>query len=151
MQNDVRGKPPQKGFVMRRSYRPLKQTLFGVAAVCATIGASSSLALAEQGQNTWTTYLYQGPGKHYMVTGEVAQQTIFEIIGCKDDWCEVSYEGRRGFIMSELVAKGDPSKPAPGLLPQPAASIVAQPAGPCFVVNQKGGNGGNEMTYICNK
>ena len=136
---------------MRRSYRTLKQTILGVMAACATLGAGSFPAIAEQGQNTWTTYLYQGPGKHYMVTGEVPQATVFDIIGCKDDWCQVSYEGRQGFIMSEVVATGDPSKPAPGLLPQPAASIVAQPAGPCFVVNQKGGNGGNEATYICQK
>ncbi len=136
---------------MRRSYRTLKLTALGIVAACATLGMASFPAFAEQGQNTWTTYLYQGPGKHYMVTGEVAQGTIFDIVGCKGDWCEVSYEGRRGFIMSELVATGDPSKPAPGLLPQPAASIVAQPAGPCFIVNQKGGNGGNELTYICNK
>ena len=86
-----------------------------------------------------------------MVVGEVPQATSFDIVECKDAWCEVSFEGRRGFLMSEVVAKGDPSKPAPGLLPQPAAALVAQPAGPCFTVNQTGGNGGNAMTYVCAK
>lgn len=120
-------------------------------AAATILGAGSSTAFAEQGQNTWTTYLYQGPSTHYMVIGEVPQATLFDIIECKDAWCEVSFGGRRGFLMSELVATGDPSKPAPGLLPQPAAGLVAQPAGPCFEVNQKGGNGGNAMTYVCAK
>ena len=128
---------------MSLSRKTLKLTVFPALTVCAVLGTAASPASAEQGQNTWTTYLYQGPGKHYMVTGEVPQATAFDIIECKDAWCEVSYEGRRGFIMSEVVATGDPSKPAPGLLPQPAASLVDQPAGPCFVVNLKGGNGGN--------
>ena len=136
---------------MRPSLKTLKSHILRSAVACAALGSAPSLAFAEPGQNTWTTYLYQGPGKHYMVTGEVPQATAFDIIGCKDAWCEISFEGRRGFVLSEVVATGDPSKPAPGLLPQPAASLVAQPAGPCFVVNQKGGNGGNDLTYICGK
>ncbi len=136
---------------MRRSRKTLTLAILGSAAACLAFGAVPSEAFAEPGQNTWTTYLYQGPSLRYMVIGEVPQATAFDIIECKDAWCEVSYAKRRGFVMSELVAKGDPSKPAPGLLPQPAASLVAQPAGPCFVVNQKGGNGGNELTTICGK
>lgn len=147
----LRGKPPQKGFDMSWSRKTLKLTVFPALAAWAVLAASASPASAERGQNTWTTYLYQGPSKHYMVIGEVPQATLFDIVGCKDTWCEVSFEGRRGFIMSEVVATGDPSKPAPGLLPQPASGLVEQPAGPCFVVNQKGGNGGNEMTTICQK
>lgn len=136
---------------MSRSRKTLKLAVFPALAACAVVGMAASPAFAEPGQNTWTTYLYQGPSTHYMVVGEVPQATTFDVIGCKDAWCEVSYAGRRGFLMSEVVATGDPSKPAPGLLPQPAAALVAQPAGPCFVVNQKGGNGGNELTTICGK
>ena len=127
----------------RAALRPL--------ATCAALAVLWCPAFADQGQITWTTYLYQGPGTHYSVVGEVPQATNLDVGTCKDGWCEVRYAGRNGFVMSELVAKGDPSKPAPGLLPQPAASIVAQPAGPCFEVNQKGGNGGNAMTYVCAK
>ena len=136
---------------MRPSLKTLNWIAFRFAMACAAFGSASSLAAAKPGQNTWTTYLYQGPSTHYMVVGEVPQGTAFDVLGCKDAWCEVSFEGRNGFIMSEVVATGDPSKPAPGLLPQPAAGLVAQPAGPCFVVNQKGGNGGNDLTYICGK
>ncbi len=147
----LRGKPPQKGSDMSRSRKTLKLAVFPAVTAGALFAAAASPAFAEQGQNTWTTYLYQGPSTHYMVIGEVPQATAFDIVGCKDAWCEVSFEGRRGFIMSEVVTTGDPSKPAPGLLTQPASGLVAEPAGPCFVVNQKGGNGGNEMTYICQK
>ncbi len=137
--------------------RPSRETsklavlLRSAAAIGVALGAAASPAVAEPGQNTWTTFLYEGPSTHFMVIGEVPQATLFDIIACKDAWCEVSFEGRRGFLMSEIVAKGDPSKPAPGLLPQPAAALVAQPAGPCFEVNQKGGNGGNAMTTVCAK
>ncbi len=136
---------------MSRSRKILKLAIFPALTACTVLAAAASPAFAEQGQNTWTTYLYQGPSKHYMVIGEVPQATLFDIVECKDGWCEVSFEGRTGFVMSEVVATGDPSKPAPGLLPQPASGLIAQPAGPCFEVNQKGGNGGNEMTYICQK
>ena len=146
-----RGKPSQKGFDMSRSRKTLKLAVFPALTACAVLAVAASPAFAEQGQNTWTTYLYQGPSTHYMVIGEVPQATAFDVIGCKDAWCEVSFEGRRGFLMAEVVATGDPAKPAAGLLPQPASGLVAQPAGPCFVVNQKGGNGGNEMTTICQK
>ena len=136
---------------MGRSLRTSKLVALRAVAVASALGASWSLASAEQGQNTWTTFLYQGPGTHFSVIGEVPQATALNVAGCKDGWCEVSYEGRRGYVMAEIVAMGDPSKPAPGLLPQPASSLVAQPAGPCFEVNQKGGNGGNALTTICGK
>ena len=132
------------------------QSMLSRAALCLTttaalFGAAASPAFAEPGQNTWTTYLYQGPSTHYMVIGEVPQATSFDVIGCKDAWCEVSFEARRGFIMSEVVTTGDPSKPAPGLLTQPAAAMVELPAGPCFEINEKGGNGGNAMTIFCRR
>ena len=79
------------------------------------------------------------------------QATPVDVLACKDGWCDVTFEGKRGFLMSEVVATGDPSKPAPGLLPQPAAAMVPLPKGPCFEVNQKGGNGGNAMTTVCDK
>ena len=104
-----------------------------------------------KGEITWTTYLYQGPGPRYSVVGEVPQATQLDVGACSDGWCAVSYGGRSGYVLSEVVAKGDPSKPAPGLLPQPAASMVDKTGGPCFEVNQTGGNGGNAPTIICSK
>lgn len=121
-----------------------------VAGGCVLLSAATA-AHADPGQLTWTTYLYSGPNLHYPVIDEVFQATAVDVGACGNGWCEISFDGKRGFVMSELVAKGDPSKPEPGVLPQPAASIVAQPAGPCFDVNQKGGNGGNAMTTICAK
>lgn len=121
------------------------------AALLVALCTSAPSAMADQGQITWTTFLYQGPGSHYAVTGEVPQATTLDVGACKEGWCAVSYAGRSGFVRSEVVAKGDPSKPEPGVLAQPAASIRPQPAGPCFEVNQKGGNGGNAPTYVCAK
>ena len=128
-----------------------KTLLSAASGAAACVAAGCSPAFAQAGQTTWTTYLYQGPGPHYMVIGEVPQSTDVDVIACKDGWCDVGFEGKRGFVMSEVVATGDPSKPAPGLLPQPAATPMVQPAGPCFEVNEKGGNGGNALTYVCNK
>lgn len=145
----LRGKPPQKGFVMTRVWKTLVSSV--VLSCSVIVGLGASCAYAEPGQTTWTTFLYQGPSTHYMVVGEVPQATELDVLSCKDGWCQVSFEGRTGYLMSEVVATGDPSKPAPGLLTQPAAAMVAEPKGPCFVVNQKGGNGGNALTYVCEK
>lgn len=119
--------------------------------LAAAVLLAAGPALADQGQITWTTYLYQGPSTHYSVIGEMPQATTVDVLTCANGWCEIQSEGRRGFVMAEVVAKGDPAHPGPGVLPQPAASITALPAGPCFDVNQTGGNGGNAMTTICAK
>ena len=134
--------------------RSRKMRSFGFlrsGAACALLVGAMTPASSDQGQITWTTYLYQGPSTHYAVVGEVPQATLLDVGACKDGWCAVSYAGRSGFVMSEVVTKGDPSKPEPGVLPQPAASIVPQPSGSCFEANQKGGNGGNAMTIFCAK
>lgn len=140
---------PSRSILARPAPRlPLRRC--SLAAVLAL--AAAGPALADQGQITWTTYLYQGPDTHYSVIGEMPQATTVELVGaCANGWCEIQSEGRRGFVMAEVVAKGDPTHPGPGVLAQPAASIVLQPAGPCFDVNQKGGNGGNAMTTVCAK
>ena len=123
-----------------------------VAALVMTSVVASTPSLADPGQSTWTTYLYEGPGAHYMVVDEMPQGTSFDIVKCAQDWCEVSWGERRGFLRQEIVAHGNPATPEAGVLAQPAAAIVpVQPAGPCIEANQTSGNGGNAPTVFCQK
>ena len=122
-----------------------------MAAGLVTAAAVSSPALAEPGQVTWETYLYAGPGQRYQVLDEVPQQQNVDIGSCSGGWCEISYDQRSGFVLAELVIRAteNAAKPPQGVLAQPAANLEVHPKGPCFTANQKGGNGGNEMTQFC--
>ena len=110
-------------------------------------------ARAEPGATTWTTYLYEGPGAHFRVVGEVDQMQAVEILGCADQWCRISYDDQSGYVHAEVVVRAgeDAARPPAGVLAQPAAALEPAPKGPCFVANQKGGNGGNELTSFCQK
>ena len=135
----------------KRDGQRLRRAICGisfVASLCAT-GA----AQAEPGSITWTTYLYQGPSTHYQVSDEVMQLQPVDILGCANGWCHVSFEGRAGYVLAEVVvhAGENPAAPPAGVLGQPAASLEPNPRGPCFMANQKGGNGGNELTQFCQK
>ena len=114
---------------------------------------SAGTVRAEPGTITWTTYLYQGPSTHYQVADEVLALQRVDILGCANGWCHVSFEGRIGYVLAEVVvhAGENPAAPPPGVLAQPAASLEPNPRGPCFKVNEMGGNGGNELTQICQK
>ena len=140
---------------MRASRLARSGPRFGTALLlaAATLAGSAAAARAEPGLVTWTTYLYEGPGRHYQVNDEVEQMTALDVLGCADGWCHVAFEGRTGYLMAEVVVtRGqDPAAPPPGKLGQPAASLTPTPRGPCFESNQKGGNGGNELTRFCEK
>lgn len=104
------------------------------------------------GQTSWDTYLYEGPSQHFMVIDELTQGQAVTVLGCSDGWCKISYEnGRPGYVAEETVTTGDPSRPAPNFLPQPAAALVANPPGPCVEAMQTGGNGGKSPTVFCQK
>ncbi len=126
-----------------------RSRLIWIAALLAPVTA----ARAEPGAITWTTYLYQGPSTHYQVADEVNQLQRVDILGCADGWCHVSFGGRSGYVLAEVVVHQgrDAAAPPAGVLGQPAATIDPTPRGPCFVANQKAGNGGNELTRFCEK
>ena len=128
-------------------HRVLRGTWFAIT-LCA-----AGVARAEPGTITWTTYLYQGPSTHYSVADEVVQLQRVDILGCANGWCHVSFEGRTGYVMAEVVVRAgeNPAAPPQGVLAQPAASLEPNPRGPCFLTNQTGGNGGNELTSVCQK
>lgn len=136
--------------VARGSLRRVAEAIPLAAACLAFVPA---MAHADSGSATWTTYLYEGPGWHYSVMTEVFQGQRFDVIGCTKDWCKISYEENTGFVPAEVVVKGteSPLDPPKGVLAQPAVGLVADPKGPCFPANQKGGNGGNAMTWFCQK
>lgn len=140
-----RGMPARAGSAIKAA------AMLSLAALGVATGGAA--ARAEPGLNTWTTFLYEGPGKHYQVSDEIFQLTPLEVLGCADGWCHVKLETRSGYMLDEVVVvRGqDPANPPAGKLAQPAASIVSNPAGPCFVANQKGGNGGNMLTRFCEK
>ena len=104
------------------------------------------------GQTSWDTYLYEGPSLQHLVIDELTQGQAVTILGCANGWCKVSYEGGQpGYITEETVTTGDPSRPAPNFLPQPALGLVANPPGPCFEVMLTDGNGGKSPTIFCQK
>ena len=131
----------------RRAVRPLRLSIL-VLALCSTASA-----WADSGETTWTTYLYEGPGSHYVVVDEVPQAQALEVLGCAKGWCHVSYGGRAGYVEADVVVHGsdNPVNPPAGVLAQPAAALESTPKGPCFTANQKGGNGGNALTLFCAK
>ncbi len=132
----------------RRHLRPSR--LLG-AAIVSLLGVGA--ARAEPGEITWTTYLYEGPGGHFRVVDEALQAQAVEILGCANQWCHVSYGDQSGYVHAEVVvhAGENAANPPAGVLAQPAAALEPAPKGPCFVANQKGGNGGNELTSFCQK
>ncbi len=113
----------------------------------------ASRALAPgPGQTSWDTFMYEGPGLHYMVIDEVTQGQVLSILGCSNGWCEVSYEGGKpGYVTAEVVTTSEPARPAPDFLPQPAAAIIANPPGPCVEALQTSGNGGKDPSLFCQK
>ena len=83
---------------------------------------------------------------------EVDQGSKIEIVSCANGWCKVTFErGPDGYLLAEVVTKDNDTKPDQDLLPQPAASIVPNPPGPCFEALQTGGNGGKDPTRFCEK
>ena len=136
---------------MKQGERGRRRAICG-AWFAATL-CSAGVARADPGTITWTTYLYQGPSTRYQVADEVTTLQRVDIVGCANGWCRVSYEGRTGYVMADVVvhAGENPTAPPSGVLAQPAASLEANPRGPCVEVNQKGGNGGNALTRICQK
>jgi hypothetical protein len=104
------------------------------------------------GQTSWDTFMYEGPGYRYSVIDEVSQGQLLQIVACSDDWCKVAFDGgRRGYIIAEVLTSGDPAKAETGFLPNPATAIIPNPPGPCFDALQTEGNGGKMPTRYCQK
>lgn len=144
--NVIRAK--QQGGAGRR--KQIAAALLGGAAGWLGFAAS---ATAGPGQTTWTTYLYQGPSYRYSVVDEVPQAQPLDVISCANGWCKVSFEQRTGYVLAEVVVQNgqSPLDPPKGILAQPANQVVPHPKGPCFPANIKGGNGGNDLSYFCQK
>lgn len=77
-----------------------------------------------------------GPGDEHKVLTVVPADAVVEVIGC-DSWCEISYEGRTGFVFNRFVnASGAKAAPKPARTKKAAS------------VKQASNNVGTEKTAV---
>ena len=106
----------------------------GSAAVI-TLLAMALPAMASPGEVTWTTWFRIGPGRNYAVRDEIPNDTLVEVLGCENGWCQVVWENWTGYVESQTVT-------------QPVPSSASPPAHDC-VQNQRSGYGRGETLTLC--
>lgn len=59
--------------------------------------------------------LRQGPGTTYTVITLIPAGSPVNVSGCKGGWCQISYQGQNGYIITTALAPpGGPGGPPPG-------------------------------------
>ena len=84
-------------------------------AILITMLAVPTMAMAEPGQITWTTWFRIGPGRNYAVRDEIQSDTIVEVLGCDSGWCRVIFGGWTGYVDAAVIEK--PTVPGPAATP----------------------------------
>ncbi len=83
---------------------PLKSTIF-IAAVAAAAALSAPVSAATLAAAMTPLNIRSGPGPQYSIVGAIPTSGQAIILGCIEDsqWCQVSYNGRQGWVYSQYL------------------------------------------------
>ena len=70
-------------------------------------------AAASPGKITWTTWFRIGPGRNYAVRDEIPNETVLDVVGCSNGWCQVVWENWTGYVESAAVIQPPPATTEP--------------------------------------
>jgi hypothetical protein len=82
-------------------------------AVCAAIVTMMSVvgATAKPITTTGETNLRKGPGTDSEVVTLIPKGTMVEVGDCTNGWCQVTWEGQDGYVISRNLGMGGPPRP----------------------------------------
>ena len=103
----------------------LRQMFAGLA-LAITLLTVALPAAASPGEITWTTWFRIGPGRNYAVRDEIPNQTVLDVVGCANGWCQVVWGNWTGYVESNTVAQPVPATAAP---PQPHDCVQVERSG----------------------
>jgi uncharacterized protein YraI len=97
-------------------------------AICAAalVALSAELASAAPARLARNTNLRQGPGINFGVVVTVPGGSLINIIRCGVEWCNVTWRGRPGYMISRNLVRGAPVRiiRRPAVVVAPAAPVV---------------------------
>ncbi len=111
--------------------------LLAAATLTITMLATALPAAASPGEITWTTWFRIGPGRDYAVRDEIPNDTVLDVIGCQNGWCQVVWQNWTGYVEADVVAQ-----------PVPATTAVAPHD---CVQNRRDGYGKGDELNICQR
>jgi uncharacterized protein YraI len=99
-----------------------------LVSAAALVVVSADLATAAPARVASNTNLREGPGTNFGVLGTVPGGNLVNIIRCSAGWCNVTWRGQPGYMISRNLARGTPVgvvRRAPVVVAQP---VVVAPA-----------------------
>jgi uncharacterized protein YgiM (DUF1202 family) len=87
-----------------------------------------------------TTYLHDGPGRHFRVVDELATGTAVQVLTCAQDWCRVQSGDGIGYLPQASLVSAKAV---------PAATPVAKPDGEACVESTDAGSGAGLRYRYC--
>jgi uncharacterized protein YraI len=94
----------------------------GVMCAAALVVVSADLAAAAPARVASNTNLREGPGTEHGIVATVPGGNIVNVINCSGEWCNVTWRGRAGYLISRNLAHGT----AATVVRRPVA-VVGQP------------------------
>jgi hypothetical protein len=109
------------------------------ALATALLALSSACASAAPGVVNTTVNLRQGPGTTTEIVTKIPGGSAVDVAGCSGEWCQVSYAGKKGYVIATALGQGGPppaaggpppGAPPPGYVPPPGYIPPPVYAGP---------------------
>lgn len=104
----------------------MRPVLLAFCAGALTVG-SAAAAIAAPAYVLTTVNLRAGAGTGYDIIAKIPAGSRVEATNCKDGWCEVSWQGKNGFVIqTALDLSGRPRRPR-SVYPPPGYYVEAPP------------------------
>lgn len=95
---------------------------FAPMAACALAGLFSMLlplgAFAVPGEVHTTVNLREGAGTTTPVLGKIPNGSAVEVVSCDGDWCQITWQGKKGYIIATSLAQGAAPPSTTGAVPR---------------------------------
>jgi len=98
-------------------------TIVIMALAASSLALSAPRAEATPALVSTNVNLRQGPGTTYPILGAIPGGTSVDIAGCSGEWCQVTWQGKSGYVIAKSLVGG--AAPPPGA----PAAVAGPPPG----------------------